>query len=210
MEEFHSWSDNFMTKLAGIVSDAIVPPDKYKELVRLSKEFNADYDVAEDPNTRTSVALHARNRARKLFEYHLRLVIRSCLASSFLVTDEQRELLGLPIRKKSHERAKVAKTPPHFEVSVGLIRHVVIKYGGSKTSNAKPDGQHGVEIAWLIAEQQPDVINRLHNSTFCTSSPIDLEFNEEERGKTVWFALRWENTRGEKGPYSAINSAIIP
>jgi hypothetical protein len=31
-----------------------------------------------------------------------------------------------------------------------------------------------------------------------------------QRGKTVYFALRWENTRGEKGPWSEIMSAIIP
>ncbi|MDR2362267.1 MAG: hypothetical protein LBD91_06005 [Prevotellaceae bacterium] len=29
-------------------------------------------------------------------------------------------------------------------------------------------------------------------------------------GKTVYFALRWENTRGEKGPWSDIMSATVP
>jgi hypothetical protein len=35
-------------------------------------------------------------------------------------------------------------------------------------------------------------------------------FENDQRGKTVYFALRWENTRGEKGPWSAIQIAIIP
>jgi hypothetical protein len=30
------------------------------------------------------------------------------------------------------------------------------------------------------------------------------------RGKTVWFRLRWENNRGQKGPWSELYSAIIP
>lgn len=37
-----------------------------------------------------------------------------------------------------------------------------------------------------------------------------LTFDENQRGKTVYFALRWENTRGEKGPWSQIVSSIIP
>jgi hypothetical protein len=32
----------------------------------------------------------------------------------------------------------------------------------------------------------------------------------EDRGKKLYFALRWENTRGEKGPWSEIHSTIIP
>jgi hypothetical protein len=45
---------------------------------------------------------------------------------------------------------------------------------------------------------------------FDTNSPLDIEFTEEDRGKVVWFAVRWENTRGEKGPWSEIYFAIIP
>jgi hypothetical protein len=47
-------------------------------------------------------------------------------------------------------------------------------------------------------------------SVFSTRSPYVFTFDENMRGKTVYFCLRWENTRGQKGPWSAIYSAIIP
>jgi hypothetical protein len=52
--------------------------------------------------------------------------------------------------------------------------------------------------------------NELVHSVFDTRTPFTLEFGGHERGKTVYFALRWENTRGQKGHWSPIQSAIIP
>jgi hypothetical protein len=53
-------------------------------------------------------------------------------------------------------------------------------------------------------------VNELIHSAFDTRTPFSLEFQGHERGKTVYLALRWENTRGEKGPWSSVQSAIIP
>jgi hypothetical protein len=53
-------------------------------------------------------------------------------------------------------------------------------------------------------------VEDLIHSAFDTRSPFTLSFDENQRGKTVYFCLRWENTRGEKGPWSEIVSGIIP
>jgi hypothetical protein len=45
---------------------------------------------------------------------------------------------------------------------------------------------------------------------FDTRSPYTFRFEENQRGQTVFFCLRWENTTGQKGPWSEIVSAIIP
>ncbi|MDR2692356.1 MAG: hypothetical protein LBB73_08750, partial [Dysgonamonadaceae bacterium] len=75
---------------------------------------------------------------------------------------------------------------------------------------AKPEGQHGAEIAWIISDEAPAKWIELANSSFDTRSPFTLKFENDRRGKSVFFALRWENTRGEKGPWSPITQAIIP
>jgi hypothetical protein len=43
-----------------------------------------------------------------------------------------------------------------------------------------------------------------------TRSPYTITFEEEERGKSVYIALRWQNKKGKKGPFTVIQSAIIP
>ncbi|MDR1724124.1 MAG: hypothetical protein LBR84_09345 [Tannerella sp.] len=42
------------------------------------------------------------------------------------------------------------------------------------------------------------------------ASPITFTFTGEQRGQCFYFALRWKNTRGDKGPWSEIGSAVIP
>jgi hypothetical protein len=74
----------------------------------------------------------------------------------------------------------------------------------------KPAGQHGAEIRWDILDAPPARWDELIHSDIDTSSPFTLWFEHDQRGKTVYFAARWENTRGKKGPWSDIFSAIIP
>jgi hypothetical protein len=78
------------------------------------------------------------------------------------------------------------------------------------SSKAKPAGVHGVEIRWMFLEHPPVSVNELANSAFDTGTPFTLNFDESDRGKTVYFCLRWENSKGEKGPWGEIVSAIIP
>ncbi|MDR2597616.1 MAG: hypothetical protein LBC76_09910 [Treponema sp.] len=37
-----------------------------------------------------------------------------------------------------------------------------------------------------------------------------LEFDETERGRTVYIALSWQNERGLIGQWSEIQNAVIP
>jgi hypothetical protein len=61
-----------------------------------------------------------------------------------------------------------------------------------------------------VSEVAPSRWEDLRHSAFDTHTPLTLSFESDQRGKTLYFALRWENTRGEKGKYSPIASAIIP
>jgi hypothetical protein len=77
-------------------------------------------------------------------------------------------------------------------------------------SGAKPPGQHAVEMCWAILDAPPAGPEELFHSCVDTRSPFRLEFSGHERGNTVYFALRWENSRGEKGPWGEVWNAIIP
>jgi hypothetical protein len=79
-----------------------------------------------------------------------------------------------------------------------------------QTSRAKPFGVRGVEIVRSILAAPPSTTGELIHSEFSTRSPYTFIFDENQHGKTVWFRLRRENTRGEKGPWSELYSAIIP
>jgi hypothetical protein len=118
--------------------------------------------------------------------------------------------LGIPIHSKSRHPAHVADKSPFISAFAAGARQVKFDFCESETSKSKPADQHGVEIASLLSDIPPAEIEELTRSSFDTHTPMILTFRESERGKKLWFAARWENTRGEKGPWSEIFSVIVP
>jgi hypothetical protein len=68
-----------------------------------------------------------------------------------------------------------------------------------------------VEIRWAVLDHYPASDKELINSSFDTKQPLTLEFDEGDRGKHIYLCGRWEiNREGEKGPFGAIDEAVIP
>jgi hypothetical protein len=188
------------------IAESVISP-----LVSLRNDFQTKYAVAQATVSRTKASVLAKNNAMDALKTALRAFIREYITYNHLVTDEDRDNLGVPIHKTSHTPRPVPVTYPVFTVDSSTIRVLVIHFrdAGSE-GRAKPFGVHGVEIRWGFSDTQVINPDDLLHSAFDTRSPFRLEFNGDERGRTVWFCLRWENTRGEKGPWSEIVSAIVP
>jgi hypothetical protein len=179
---------------------------------RLIYTWDAAYAAVADGDAKHSQIL-AKNNARDALETSLRQTIKNVFnVHPEVVTPEIRVQLGLPIYKTTRTPTPVATTYPDSEVDSGTLRRLIIDFydHGNKKSKAKPPGQHGAEIRWVISETPIVDVEDLAHSAFDTKTPFTLEFQGHQRGKTVYFCLRWENTRGEKGPWSEIKSAIIP
>ncbi|MDR1984036.1 MAG: hypothetical protein LBQ28_04340 [Prevotellaceae bacterium] len=180
------------------------------ELLPAKAVWVAAYAAYENPATRTPLLTFEKTEARKKYEKLLRVLVAN-LEANTKVTDDDRRAMGIPIRKTTRTPVPVPATYPDFDVDSSVIRRLTIHFrdhGSDK--KAKPAGVHGAEIRWAILAAPPVEVSELVNTGFDTHTPFTLEFNESERGQTVWFCLRWENTRGEKGPWSEIVSAIIP
>ena len=176
-------------------------------------DFSTAFNNWLNPAERTHLKTDALAAAEKVFVPSYRQLYTGMLKGNPLVTDVDLDAMGLPKHSSGgNTPAPVAGTYPDFDVDSGTIRRLTIHFydQGSKKSKAKPKGQHGSEIKWGILPAPPASVTDLTNSSFDTHTPFTLEFDESQRGSTVYFCLRWENTRGEKGPWSEIVSAIIP
>jgi hypothetical protein len=168
------------------------------------------YQAYLDPGDRTIVKTVAKQEARKEYEREIRKLARMVEASPN-VTPADLTYIGLTVPSTERTPAPVALTFPAAKVDTSTIKELKIYFHDQESEHkAKPKGQHGAEMWWMILETPPVSEKDLTNSTFDTNSPLTLSFYENDRGKTVYFCLRWENTRGEKGPWSGISSAIIP
>jgi hypothetical protein len=203
---------NFLAVLVKIFERIGFPTAVYQQLLELKNRFDDKLRIAEAPETRTKPAVRDKNDARQSLETSLRQAIREYLTNNHLLTDADRDSLGLPVYKTTRTPAPVADKAPDAEADTSTMAHLAIHFyeAGGKHKKAKPAGQHGAEIGWIISDTPPARWDELTHSAIDTNSPFTLAFEHDQRGKTVYFALRWENTRGEKGPWSEIMNAIIP
>ena len=71
-------------------------------------------------------------------------------------------------------------------------------------------GLEDPEMGWAILYHPPASGKDLLNSDFDTAAPFTLKFDESDRGKRIFFCLRWESTTNLKGSASGIYLAVIP
>jgi hypothetical protein len=176
------------------------------------QNFDAAFKIWKNPETHTPIAVKALEEAEKVFKVSFR-TLGGSLKSSPLVTAADLEAMGLPARHSGGGTpAPIATEPPDSDVDTSVIGRLGINFfkKGHGHKKGKPAGQHGAEIRWMISDTPPTRWDDLLHSDIDTHTPFTLEFENDQRGKTVYFALRWENTAGKKGPWSEIRSAMIP
>ena len=208
---FNEWQNVCFTYIQSHKAAWYIPELSVSRVAELKADFEAKSAIAENPATRTPVAVQAKNDARKIYESELRTLIRSHVTYNQIVTDADRTAMRLPIHSTSHTPAPDPQTVPEAEIELPSPGVVVIHFHDrGATRKAKPPGVHGVEIAWAVLDVVPVDWNKLTSSAFDTRTPYKFAFAGTERGKKLYFALRWENTRGVKGDWSEIYETVIP
>jgi hypothetical protein len=173
--------------------------------------FDDAYGPWVNPGTRTKIITLQLNEAEATFKPMYRK-LASLLKSSPLVTDDDLLAMGLPQRSGG---GGGHNPPPTTYVSTtvelpGPGRVIIHFRDADSDHKAKPHGVHGAEIRWGLLDARPTDVSELPNSSFDTHTPFTLDFEGHDRHKTLYFALRWENTVGEKGPWNDIQVAVVP
>ncbi|MDR1169848.1 MAG: hypothetical protein LBK97_03335 [Prevotellaceae bacterium] len=188
-----------------------VDQEWYNSRVKPAKtEWVAAWAAYLNPVQRTQLITFVKNDKRKTYEKALRILVQMH-KSNPRISDDARRAMGIMMRDTTRTLTKSPTSYPQFIIDTSIIRCLIIMFWnlGSK-SKAKPRGVRGAEICWAILDKPPVSVDELTHSDFDTRSPFELFFDESERGKTVYFCLRWESSRGEKGPWSEIVMAVIP
>lgn len=128
------------------------------------------------------------------------------------VTDTQRAAMQITVPSGTHTPAPTPTTRPvgTVDTSQRLSHKIEFRDEATPTSRAKPDGVAYCELHLFIGTTAPTGPDAMHLQGIDKSTPYLMEFESADAGKTAWWALRWVNTRGEHGPWSATVSGTIP
>jgi hypothetical protein len=212
------WVTNFLNRLSVILARLGFPLEVYEALQALRGDFEEKLNVAEAPITRTRGTVDAKNVAKKKLSKDVRASVQRYLAHNPDVTEQDHDDLGLPNYKTTR-----TPVPPPTAIVEFLLRQLSgnrMEMDFSPVSSnaatakegraAKPYGVRGAEIRWAILPEPPKSHDELVHSEFDTRTPYIFQFDLPDAGKTLYVCARWENTTGQKGPWSIIQNAIIP
>jgi hypothetical protein len=176
------------------------------------EKYESKYSIWFNKSTRTPVASDNLRDAEKIIIPLFRQLY-SLLRGNPLVRNSDLDAMHLPQRPDNeHKPSPVADEAPAFHIVAVEGNRLRIFYypEGSTKKVGKPEGQHGVEIKWGFSDEVITDAELLPHSLFDTASPYTLEFNPSDYGKVVNIAMRWENNRGAKGPWSKVIRANVP
>jgi hypothetical protein len=129
------------------------------------------------------------------------------------VTDAQKASLGITIRKTTKTPVGVPTTVPvltRTDTSTRAILRLFFADATTPETKAKPPGVQGCEIREQIGGTAPVNPNAMAFLAIETRTPYRADFEAGDVGKTVYFAFRWLNTKGQPGPWSQIYNAVVP
>jgi hypothetical protein len=207
--ELVAWSDNFVTKVAASATKWEIPAREVTDLQIAANSFAVLHAQADSPE-KNSVIVAEKNAARDALEAKIRELAGFRLNNP-VITDAERISLGLHVRDTKPSNIPVPKSRPELDIDVLDFRRLkIVFHDMDSDSKAKPYGVNGAVVLYAVLDTPPADVNALSRSALATRTPHILEFTEEERGKTVYVAICWQNEKGERGPWSEIESAIVP
>jgi hypothetical protein len=165
------------------------------------------------PTTRPHVP--AQTRAKDEAREDAEGVIRPFVGQWLMwkqVSDAEREDMGIHNKRPRRDHIPAPSTVPELSPRAGNPRQVVVPYRDKGSEHrGKPADVHGIEVCWALLDHEPGNIKELACSSFDTNSPLTLTFEEQDRGKRIYMAGRWEIEReGIKGDFGDIVSAVVP
>ncbi|MDR2414254.1 MAG: hypothetical protein LBD64_04625 [Odoribacteraceae bacterium] len=171
------------------------------------------YNEWNDLSKRTPRVIIDLNDSEDAVRKHY-ATLRDILNVAPYVNNSDLLVMELPGRTSGRKPGPVAELFPVISVNTGLIYHLIFlffsKSKDGKLLTRRHAKQHGIELCWKISSAPVVNVEELTRSSFTTRMTLDLGFKGEDRGKMVYFAARWENNRGEKGPWSPIEFSLIP
>ena len=208
---FMEWVQNMYDEAVnGYVKWKVAAPELFLETPM--SVFEAKLAKMSDPNHGKIDTLE-KNTARKTLEKACREYVQGFLAKNPLVTDVDRERMGLNV----HDTVPTSVADPAGQAEAQISYpgrtqlRLRIKHVEGTPLDAKADYGYRVYYGIYAADgAMPASGVDLHESRFTRRKGITFSFMPADSGKTAFFAIRYENSKGKTGPWGPMFSAVIP
>jgi len=165
--------------------------------------FEAAYDVAVNPATRTKGTINLKDETRAAAEAICRQYAK-LIKYNAGISDSSKIDIGVRPVNNSREPVNVPDSSPLLNILGATPGSHTVRYADSGTpdSAAKPFGAAQLQL-FVAVDTNP--IANADGAEFYgafTKNPIGVGFSETDDGKMATYFARWASLRGEVGPWS--------
>lgn len=189
-----------------------IPEEVLTVLLSFHTCWNSAYAKSCDKENRSHAEVFEKDQAKKDAVQAIRQFVSEYLAYSSKVTDTEREALGIRTRfaRQLRSRAQVPVSTPLAEIDMSnRLQHTVRYVDSLSGKRAKPEKVVYCEIWHKVGGEAPKSFSDLSFLGFSTCSSFLAKYDGELAGDTIYYWLRWINTRGEAGLWSRTVAATL-
>lgn len=204
------WANNFASKLTAAPATYGITAPEALVMQTAYDEFIAAYAIAIDPATRTKSAIETKNIKKSAMIGEIRpLAMQIKLNDS--VSNADKLDLGLTLSDGTITPIPAPSTQPIIMIVGATPQQQALRVVDSATpqSRAKPAGATGLQLFGKAATSGPVSPDDCKFIGFITRQPFVVNWAAGDVGKTAYYYARWQNAKGEVGPWSLVASFTI-
>jgi hypothetical protein len=212
---FLAWAKNYHTVCGQSAAAWNLPEQRLLDMGAGITSLGDVLDICYSEH-RTKADTAVKNGQRTFLEAECRAFNREFTQYSSLVTDDDRVRLQIPVHNILRCRIPVPEDAPLFLLYLTRT-HLQLGLTVMGASGAEPHipyGMNGAAIYYAIrgpGETPPSSGKELVEWGITSRARSIIKgFSSHDEGKRVYIALRWENWRGERGPYSDMVNIVLP
>lgn len=210
------WAGNFAALISADPGRFGVTAQDAQAIAQAVQAYLSAYTTAVEPITRTKVKVLVKNKARKAMVAVVRRYA-GLIKANPAVSGPSKADLGLGRERLGQGRTRVSAPSTRPMLSLYDIQpHChVLRYldtgdtDGNNRGGGKPAGVLGLQLFCHVGDTPPMDPQDARFERFVTRQPVRVEFKPEQVGKRVHYFARWQNAKGETGPWSLPTTAVV-
>jgi hypothetical protein len=208
--KFLGWASNFLNLCIAHQAEWGLPEAVLNALQAKLTEFEALYKKCQT-RARSLNDTDRKNSLKEEITEGCQDLVNEFLRYSKKLSNEDRRALGLHVPDEIRSPIPIPAGRPGFTLRVHNTRELLLELWDEATGEkAIPYGMNGAVVYIRVGGKAPLSQDELIKSALVTKTRFVLSFKEEERGQPVYVALRWENERGKEGPWTEIQTTLVP
>jgi hypothetical protein len=210
-DEFDHFQEHFVTNVVASPAKYGLLTEDATALQAGQTAWSAAYAAHNKARNDAQTAVRTKDVTRGQFETILRSAAQK-VNGSFTINDGLRASVGLRPRDVPRSLVGAPTTRPLGRIELRGPSTFVVHFVDEKTPlrRAKPKDAQGCQIWTYVGDTAPADPSGYTFLALDTRTPYTDQHRPSNAGKTVFYLLRWQNAKGEPGPWSDVVMAKIP